>query len=226
MHMPSHKPKLLIFDVNETLLDLSPMRTRMQEIFQHEFAFEKWFSLMLHYSLVDNVTNQYHNFGEIGKAAFQMTGQILERKVSDKDVQETLQMIRQLPPHPDIPEGLDMLKKAGYKMIALTNSTGEVVKEQMKNAGLTENFEALLSIDEFRKYKPSLEVYKTVVHKFGIQPHEAMMIAAHGWDVTGALQAGLQAAFIARKGKALYPLAPEPQLTGNTLVSIAENLIE
>lgn len=153
-----------------------------------------------------------------------MAEQGLERKVSDENAQEVLQMIRRLPPHPDIAEGLDMLKKAGYKMVALTNSTGEVVKEQMKNAGLIEYFEALLSIDEIRKYKPAPETYHTVVNKFGIQPKEAMLIAAHGWDVAGALNAGLKAAFIDRKGKALYPLAPAPQFTGNTLVPIAEKL--
>jgi len=166
IHSPFPKPKLLIFDVNETLLDLSLMKARMNEIFNHEFAFDKWFSLLLQYSLVDNQTLQYHNFGDIGKAAFQMTEQVLERKVSDKDAQEALQMIRRLPPHPDIIEGLEMLKKGGYKMVTLTNSTGEVVKEQMKNAGLTENFEALMSIDEIRKYKPAPETYKTVVNKF------------------------------------------------------------
>jgi 2-haloacid dehalogenase len=117
-------------------------------------AFDKWFSLMLQYSLVENATGQYHNFGEIGKAAFQMTEQILEKTVSDKDAQEALQMIRESPPHADIIEGLGMLKKAGYRMITLTNSTGEVVKEQMKNAGLAKYFEALMSIEEIRKYKP------------------------------------------------------------------------
>jgi 2-haloacid dehalogenase len=65
-----------------------------------------------------------------------------------------------------------------------------------------------------------------VVNKVGIQPTEALFIAAHGWDVAGALRAGLQAAFIDRKGKALYPLAPKPQFTGNTLISIAERLIK
>ena len=71
------RPKLLIFDVNETLLDLSPMKKRMNEVFGNEYAFKQWFALMLQYSLVDNVTGQYHNFGEIGKAAFKMTEEVL-----------------------------------------------------------------------------------------------------------------------------------------------------
>lgn len=53
INSPSQKPKLLIFDVNETLLDLSPMKARMNEVFNHESAFDKWFSLLLQYSLMD-----------------------------------------------------------------------------------------------------------------------------------------------------------------------------
>lgn len=222
----AEKPKLLILDVNETLLDLSSMKARMNAAFGHDFAFAQWFSLMLQYSLVDNVTGQYHNFGEIGKAAFQMTKQMLRKDVSDNERDEILQMIRQLPPHPDVVKGLSMLQEAGYRMITLTNSTEEVVQQQMKSAGLTQYFEALLSIDPMRKYKPALETYRQATEKLGVRPEEAMLIAAHGWDVTGALHAGLQAAFISREGKAQYPLAPNPQYTGDSLVQIAEKLVK
>jgi 2-haloacid dehalogenase len=218
------KPKLLLFDVNETLIDFSSLRTRMNELFQHESAFELWFLLMLQYSLVDNVTNQYHNFSEIAKAALQMNQERLGRKLADEDSKQLLQMVRTLPPHPDVEEGLNMLNKAGYRLVAFTNSTAEVLKQQMEKAGLTNLFEALLSVDEVRKYKPAIDTYREISKKLGVQPEEAMMIAAHGWDMAGALHAGLQAAFISRKGKALYPLAPKPQLVGDTLISIAEQL--
>jgi 2-haloacid dehalogenase len=219
------KPKLLILDVNETLLDLSSMKARMNQAFDHEFAFTQWFSLMLQYSLVDNVTGQYHNFGEIGKAAFEMTKQMLGKEVAENERDEILGMIRQLPPHPDVKKGLSMLREAGYRMVTLTNSTEEVVKQQMESAGLTPYFEALLSIDPMRQYKPALETYRQATEKLGVRPEEAMLIAAHGWDVTGALHAGLQAAFISREGKAQYPLAPNPRYTGDTLTSIAEKLV-
>ncbi|MEX2592296.1 MAG: haloacid dehalogenase type II [Anditalea sp.] len=220
------KPNLLIFDVNETLLDLSGMKARMIKAFDHEFAFNQWFSLMLQYSLVDNVTGEYHNFGEIGKAAFQMTEQMLEKKVPENEKNEILQMIRQLPPHPEVENALLMLKEAGYRMVTLTNSTEEVVKQQMESAGLTKFFETLLSIDPMRKYKPAPETYREASKKLGVRPEEAMLIAAHGWDITGALLAGLQAAFISRKGKAHYPLAPNPHYRGDSLTSIAEKLVK
>lgn len=221
-----YRPKLLIFDVNETLLDLSPMKDRMNDVFGHEYAFKQWFSLMLQYSLVDNVTGQYHNFGEIGKAAFKMTENILEKKISDTDMEETLKMIRSLPAHPDVKEGLSILQNAGYRMVTLTNSTEEVVKQQMDAAGLTQYFERTMSIDPYQTYKPSLETYRKTTEILGVKPNEAMLIAAHGWDVTGALHAGLQAAFVSRLGQVQYSLAPEVQIIGNTLITIAKELVD
>jgi 2-haloacid dehalogenase len=223
---PSSRPKLLIFDVNETLLDLSPMKDRMNDVFRHEYAFKQWFALMLQYSLVDNVTGQYHNFGEIGKAAFKMTENILEKKISDTDMEETLKMIRSLPAHPDVKEGLTLLQNAGYRMVTLTNSTEEVVNQQMEAAGLSQYFERVMSIDSYLKYKPALETYTKTTEILGVKPSEAMLIAAHGWDVTGALHAGLQAAFIDRPGQVQYPLAPEVQVVGDNIITIANQLVK
>lgn len=111
-------------------------------------------------------------------------------------------------------------------MATLTNSTKKVADEQLQQAGIAQLFEASLSIDEFKVYKPGVESYKKALSKLGVQAGEAMLIAAHGWDVAGAAHAGLQTAFIERKGKALYPLAPKPTFTGKTLPDIARQLVK
>jgi len=224
--IPMNRPKILIFDVNETLLNLDPMKERINRVFNHDYAFQQWFALMLQYSLVDNVTGQYHDFGEIGKAAYKMTAEVLGIELPESEMEPTLKMIRTLPPHPDVEPALLKLQQAGYRMVTLTNSTEDVVNEQMKSAGLTTYFERLMSIDPLKKYKPALETYQQAVQTLGVLPEEAMLIAAHGWDVTGALHAGLQAAFISRPGNTEYPLSPEVRFTGNTLTEIAETLVK
>ncbi|WP_247236473.1 haloacid dehalogenase type II [Telluribacter sp. SYSU D00476] len=218
------KPKLLLFDVNETLLDLSEMKSRMNAAIGNEFAFTHWFTLMLQYSLVENVTNQYHSFGEIGQATFEMVEDIYGIRVPDQEAQELLGMIRQLPPHPDVEPGLTMLREAGFLLVALTNGADEALEQQMGAAGLAGYFDFLFSVDSVKKFKPAPDPYWYAANALGVKPSEAMLIAAHGWDITGALRAGLQAAFIARPGKTLYPLAPEPQLVGVSLVDLAEKL--
>lgn len=75
-------------------------------------------------------------------------------------------------------------------------------------------------------YKPHVDTYKKVIEKIGVQPEEAIMIAAHGWDIAGALKAGMQAAFIERKGQSLYPLAPQSTFLGKDLREVACIYIE
>lgn len=82
-----------------------------------------------------------------------------------------------------------------------------------------------MSIDSIKKYKPTLQTYKWATEKLSVKPSDAMLVAAHGWDVAGALQAGLQACFIERQGQALYPLAQKPQFSGKDVTGIADKII-
>ncbi|GGW79853.1 hypothetical protein GCM10007391_10840 [Alteromonas halophila] len=58
----------------------------------------------------------------------------------------------------------------------------------------------------------------------GVEPQEALLVAAHGWDIAGAKQAGWQAAFISRPGKVLYPLALKPDYNISDLPALAKQL--
>ena len=221
-----NRPKLLIFDVNETMLDLGKLQRAINQEFKSEMAFKQWFSLLLQYSLVDTVTGNYHNFGQIGDAALDMLAQALgqpARPAARK--KELLTLITELPPHPDIIPGLTALQKAGFRMVTLTNSPDATVQKQMAYAGLTGFFEQLLSIDALKRYKPHPDTYHSTCEKLKVAPAQAMLVAAHGWDTAGAQLAGLQAAFIARPGQQVYPLAPAPTLTGATLPDIARQLL-
>ena len=107
-------------------------------------------------------------------------------------------------------EGLAKLKAQGYKLVSLTNSSNKGVKAQFESAGLMSFFDARYSIEDIKIYKPDLRAYEWVLTKLNVKANEAMMVAAHGWDVAGAKEAGLQTTFIARPGKTLYPLAKKP----------------
>jgi len=226
MSFAPHRPKLLIFDVNETMLDLGKLQRAVNQEFKSETAFKQWFSLLLQYSLVDTVTGNYHNFGQIGDAALDMLAQALgqpARPAARK--KELLVLITELPPHPDIIPGLTALQQAGFRMVTLTNSPDATVQKQMAYAGLTGYFEQLLSIDSLKRYKPHPDTYRTTCERLQVAPAQTMLVAAHGWDTAGAQLAGLQAAFIARPGQQTYPLAPTPTLTGPTLPDIARQLL-
>ncbi|BBW91130.1 haloacid dehalogenase [Pseudoalteromonas sp. PS1M3] len=203
------KPKVLIFDVNETLLDLTSMRASIgKALGGREDLLPLWFSTMLHNSLVDTVTGDYNDFGQIGVASLAMVANNNNIKITNEQAKTAIVTpLLSLPPHSDVKDGLAKLKAQGYKLVSLTNSSNKGVKTQFENAGLLSYFDARYSIEDIKIYKPDLRAYEWVLKKLNVAPNEAMMIAAHGWDVAGAKQAGLQTTFIARPGKALYPLA-------------------
>ena len=206
------KPKVLIFDVNETLLDLTSMRTSIgKALGGREDLLPLWFSTMLHHSLVSTVMNDYHDFGQIGVASLLMVAQNNNIEITSEQAKTAIVTpLLTLPPHGDVKDALAKLKSQGYKLVSLTNSSNKGVKAQFESAGLTSFFDERYSIEDIKIYKPDLRAYEWVLKKLNVKPEEAMMIAAHGWDVAGAKEAGLQTTFIARPGKALYPLAKKP----------------
>ncbi|MBU1820946.1 MAG: haloacid dehalogenase type II [Bacteroidetes bacterium] len=219
------KPQVLLFDVNETLLDLSSMKTEINDSLGHEFAFNQWFAMLLHYSLVSNETNLYQPFGAVGKATLRMAAQALGCEVSDEEIGRLVKLILQRPPHPEIFENLTRLQNKGYRLATLTNSAEDALKKQMEFAELTPFFEALLSVDAVGKYKPHPDTYRMAARHLNVPMEEILMVAAHGWDIAGAGSAGMQTAFLARPGQALYPLAPQPHYLASDLAQLTDQLI-
>ena len=221
------RPKVLFFDVNETLLDLTQMKRQVGEALNgRNDLLSLWFTTMLQYSLVVSASGQYEHFGNIGAAALQMVGANNNINISEKNARDIiLNALRGLPAHPDVKGALTKLKNSGYKLVSFTNSSNEGVKAQFESAGLTDFFDERLSVEEVGKFKPFKETYEWGAQKMGIKPNEAMLIAAHGWDVAGALWAGWRAAFINRPGQQSFPLAPKTEITESDLQKTADILV-
>ncbi|MDT0687719.1 haloacid dehalogenase type II [Autumnicola psychrophila] len=220
------KPNLLIFDVNETLLDLNPLKKAVNNALQNDLVFESWFPMLLQYSLVETITHQYHDFTEVGVATFKMLAGKMNLSFSEKEIREILGHIRKLPPHPEVIEALQKLQNQKFRMIALTNGKPTVAEEQLKFANIDTFFESVVSVDVVKKYKPHKETYEHVLQKSGVSAENAMLVAAHGWDIAGAKSSGLKAAFIKRKGKFLYPLAEKPELEAVDMLDLAQKLAD
>ena len=220
------KPKVILFDVNETLLDLKPLQKSVgTALGGREELLSLWFSTMLHNSLVDSATERYHDFADIGVAALQMVAESNGIELSEQKAREAIVTpLRSLPPHPDVIDALKKLKKQGYKLVSFTNSSNAGVKTQFENAGLIELFDERLSVEDIKVYKPNLAAYRWALKKLGVEPKEAMMVAAHGWDCAGIKAAGMQAVFVARPGKVMYPLSLPPDLVVKDFNELVEKL--
>lgn len=224
MTVSTNKP-VLVFDVNETLLDMTPLKKAVNTLLQEEQGFRIWFGMLLHYSTVSNHINTYYNFTTIAAATLEMAATSLHKTVTETEVKNTLSIIKTLQTYPDVIKGLQLLKDNGFRLVTLTNSPQSALQEQLKNSHLTAYFEQALSIDSISKYKPAAETYLWAANLLQVVPQDMLMIAAHGWDIAGAAHAGLSTGFISREGQSIYPLATKPNFIATDILAMAEQLI-
>lgn len=218
--------RVCVFDVNETLLDLSAMDAAFARPFSNPTAVRRaWFAQMIQSALVGVVTDRYADFGRVGGAALRMTAARENVAITDKEVRTILHQIRRLPPHRDVRGALERLRDAGLRLATLTNSTQEVAEEQLAHAGIRDLFEQVLSADSVRRLKPAAEPYRMAAEKLGVPIGQVRLIAAHPWDVAGALHAGCAGAFVARPGMPFDPLVERPDIVGETLTDVAEQIL-
>lgn len=218
--------RVCVFDVNETLLDLGALDPYFEEAFGDASVRRAWFLQMLQSAFVATITGVYSDFGALGRAALQMISERQGVELSDDDRQRILGGMRELPPHPEVPESLEKLRGAGFRLVTLTNSTQQVAEAQMENSGLKDYFEQNLSADSVARLKPAPEPYRMAAESVGVGIGETRLVAAHAWDVAGALRAGCAAAFVARPGMVLDPLVERPDVVGADLAEVAERIIE
>ena len=219
------RPKVLVFDVNQTLLDLNALRPHFVRVFGDGKALDEWFSLLLHYSLVVTVADAYSDFGTVGRAVLEMLASTRGVKIPSEDMSRILQGMLSLPAHPEVPESLKQLQAAGFRMVTLTNSTLTAVKAQLQSAGLTSYFDENISVETVHRFKPDLQVYRSAAAHLGVKATDLVLVAAHAWDVFGAMKAGWRAAFIARNGIPPFPLGPNPDISGPDMKAVAAALL-
>lgn len=217
-------PRTIVFDVNETLLDLSALDPLFEQAFGEAAARKEWFARMLRTAFVSVITNRYADFSTIGRAALVTTAERRGIAMSAAQHDAILDGMRRLPPHSDARAGLERLQVAGLRLAALTNSTQAVADAQLSHAGLHGFFEQVLSVDAARRLKPAAEVYHMAADRLGVTPERLRLVAAHHWDVTGAIRAGCAGAFVARPGMLLGPLDEHPDITGPDLRVVADRI--
>jgi 2-haloacid dehalogenase len=217
--------RVLAFDVNETLLDLSALDGLFEESLGDATLRPQWFAQMLQLGFVGAITGRYVDFTTAQRAALAMVAERAGIPLAGAAEDAILARMRALPPHTDVPGALARLRGAGFTLATLTNSPLDVVRDQLAHAGLDDRFDAVLSADEVRALKPRREPYELVARTFDVAPSDVRLIAAHHWDVAGALAAGCAAAFVARPGMVLGPLGDRPGVVGADLDEVAERII-
>jgi 2-haloacid dehalogenase len=221
------KPSVLVFDVNETLIDFESMTPIFERIFGDPRVMREWLGHLIMYSMTATLSGLYVDYFTLGRGLLAMVADIHGITVRDKDIASIEEGMKTMPAHPDVPKGLELLRDNGLRLITLTNSPPNPDGQSpLEHAGLGGLIERQFSIETCRAYKPSPHVYHLVSQELNVAPNDCMMVAAHVWDTVGAQAAGFSSALITRPGNAPLPVPglPQPNVIVPDLIALAEQL--
>jgi 2-haloacid dehalogenase len=218
---------IIVFDVNETLLNLDTLRPTFDRIFNDPAAMRLWFGGLITYSEALTLSGVYVPFTDIGAAVLKMFAATRGITVSAADGAELTDRFATMSPHPEVPGALRRLREHGFRLFTLTDNTLAISGRQLEHAGVIDLFERRFSVDEtVRRHKPAQEAYHSVAAALDLDPGDICLVACHVWDTIGAQSAGWQAGLILREGNAPLDVGPQPNYIGTDLDEIASQLIE
>jgi 2-haloacid dehalogenase len=216
--------RVIAFDVNETLLDLRGLDEPFTAAFGSAALRPQWFALMLQLSFAGGLTGAYTDFTTAQHAALRMLAEREGTELGDAAAERIVRGMTELPAYPEVAAALGRLRGTGARVVALTNSPEAVARAQLAYAGLSDLFDRVVSADAVRHLKPAPQPYLHVAEVCGVPAAEVRLVAAHWWDVAGALEAGCRAAFVSRPGQVLSPLGPRPDIVAPDIAGVVDAL--
>ena len=220
------KRNIILFDINETVLNLSTLKPKFKAVFGDESVMGTWFSMLLHSSTVCIMTGVKTDFATLAATMLDSIAVRMNIKLDETMRGDILSGFASLPPHNDIKKALAQLKSAGFRTVAFSNSSLNLISTQMKNAGLMEYFDDIISVEATGSFKPDPNVYKFAANQLN-QPLESLrLVATHDWDTHGALSVGMRAAYINRSAAIYHPLYRQPDIYATTMEDIVNQIID
>jgi 2-haloacid dehalogenase len=220
-------PSVLVFDVNETLIDIESIAPVFERIFGDPRAMRQWFGQLLTYSMTVTASGHYVDFFTLGQGVLRMLATTRGVDINDDDEDALKHAMLTMPAHPDVADGLIALRDSGFRLVTLTNSPPSAFgPSPIDNAGLGHLFERQLSVDACRAFKPAPAPYLYTCEQLAVAPADCMMVAAHVWDTIGAQSVGYSGALITRPGNATLPVPglPQPTFAATDLRDLAATL--
>jgi 2-haloacid dehalogenase len=210
---------VVVFDVNETLSDMSPMGERFSEVGAPAELAKLWFATLLRDGFALAASGDNGSFAALGASALRglLTGAELNRSL-DAAVDHVMGGLAGLGVHSDVPEGIRALAAAGVRLITLSNGSARIAEQLFSEAGILDAFESLLSVEDAPTWKPARASYEYAAATSGADPAGMLLVAVHPWDIHGAARAGLRTAWLNRTGGSYpgYFQAPEFTVTALT----------
>ncbi|MDV7103650.1 haloacid dehalogenase type II [Vibrio sp. TH_r3] len=215
----------ILFDINETVLNLDSLKAKFKMAFGDEQVTATWFSMLLHSSTVCILTKVDTDFATLAKINLQIIASRRGVTLSQQMSLDILNGFASLSAHDDMVGALKTLRNAGVKTVAFSNSSLALITAQITNAGLSEYFDDIVSVEQTGSFKPDPNVYKFVANKLNQPVQQLRLVATHDWDTHGALSVGMKAAYINRLNSLYNPLYLQPDIVANTMDEIVAEIL-
>ena len=215
----------LLFDINETVLDLSPLKPKFETALGDRDLVSTWFAMLLHASTVCALTGVKTSFAELAGVNLDRLSALNSRSLSESERSEILSTFSSLAPHGDVKPALESLQSRGYRTVAFSNSSRDLIARQIGNSGLGPYFDVVLSVQDTGSFKPDTKVYEFAATQLNRQIDELRLVAAHDWDTHGAMTAGMRAAYLDRNCAPYNPLFQRPDIEAKTMIDLVEQII-
>lgn len=218
------RPRLVVFDVNETLSDMSPLQQRFADVGMPSSTAAIWFAGLLRDGFALTVTGANPRFAELGAESLRV---LLGDRADDqleRDVQHVMSGFSALTVHPDVVEGVHALRELGLRLVALSNGASSVAEGLLERADISDCFTNLLSVHDAPAWKPARSAYEYALGVCEVPAAEAMLVAVHPWDIHGAHGAGLQTAWITRDGRRYPSFFAGPDVSASGVDALARSL--
>ena len=214
------RPEVVAFDVNETLLDLAPVRAALVEAGEPESLLRTVFARTLLTGFAATATGTWCRFREAFDAALAQESELTgDRRSRIADA------FGELAPHPDVEPALRTLTEAGVRVVTLTHGSPGVAEAGLARGGVSPLVERSLSSEVIRAWKPSREVYLWAAGTCDVPPARMALVAAHGWDVLGAQRAGLTGAWFPRSERTYPAVYEQPHVAADDLGAAVDALL-
>ncbi len=218
------RPELVIFDVNETLSDMAPLRDSFARVGLAAHESEAWFAGVLRDAFALTCVGENPAFAEVAAEALRLRLTTAGSSDVDASVQEVMSTFTSLAVHPDVVAGIRALSDAGIRLVTLSNGSAGVAQGLLERAGVSDAVERLLSVEDASAWKPHPASYAYALETCGVSAPEAMLVAVHPWDIDGAARAGLRTGWLNRGGGGYPSYATAAEIEAADLVELAARL--
>jgi len=211
----------LVFDAYGTLYDVHSVARRCDEFWPGRGAAlsQAWRAKQLEYTWLRTLMRRYAPFSQVTGESLEFACASLQLALNEEKRETLLREYRLLSAYPDVPAALAALQ--GRKAI-LSNGSPDMLDPLVQQSGL--NFDAVLSVDPLKMFKPAPQVYELAVKTLGVRKERVGFVSSNCWDALGAKSFGFRVFWINRGGAPLDRLGFEPDGVLRTLGDLPEIL--